>query len=129
MSESLRNDGRVWVPKKARDSRKPHEIPEEDRDYYLERKYPSFGNLAPRDIASRSAKEACDKGLGVGESGLRSTSILQMPLNDMVNKPFVNVMEISFICTNVLLTKTHVSLCVSTLLFTTRWVAYGLTII
>ena len=70
MSESLRNDGRVWVPKKGKDSRRPHEIPEDERDYYLERKYPSFGNLAPRDIASRSAKEACDKGLGVGESGL-----------------------------------------------------------
>lgn len=66
MSESLRNDGRVWVPKKPDDPRRPRDIPEEDRDYYLERKYPSFGNLAPRDIASRSAKEACDNGLGVG---------------------------------------------------------------
>ena len=70
MSESLRNDGRVWVPKQGKDPRAPHEIPESDRDYYLERKYPSFGNLAPRDIASRSAKEACDNGLGVGETGL-----------------------------------------------------------
>ncbi|MFN3244862.1 MAG: fumarate reductase/succinate dehydrogenase flavoprotein subunit [Planctomycetota bacterium] len=70
MSESLRNDGRVWVPKKQGDTRKPHEIPDEERDYYLERKYPSFGNLAPRDIASRAAKEACDKGLGIGETGL-----------------------------------------------------------
>jgi len=68
MSESLRNDGRIWVPKKAEDCEKhPSEIPEEDRDYYLERKYPSFGNLAPRDISSRSAKEACDDGRGVGE--------------------------------------------------------------
>ncbi|TGL55087.1 fumarate reductase/succinate dehydrogenase flavoprotein subunit [Leptospira kemamanensis] len=66
MSESLRNDGRVWVPKKKDDLRLPHEIPEEERDYYLERKYPSYGNLAPRDISSRSAKEACDNGLGVG---------------------------------------------------------------
>ena len=67
MSESLRNDGRVWVPKKAEDSDKdPNAIPEEDRDYYLERKYPSFGNLAPRDISSRSAKEVCDEGRGVG---------------------------------------------------------------
>lgn len=66
MSESLRNDGRVWVPKKKDDLRSPHEIPEEERDYYLERKYPSYGNLAPRDISSRSAKEACDNGLGVG---------------------------------------------------------------
>ncbi|MFN5795105.1 MAG: succinate dehydrogenase (quinone) flavoprotein subunit, partial [Bacteroidota bacterium] len=71
MSESLRNDGRVWVPKKKEDCKKrPQDIPEEDRDYYLERKYPSFGNLAPRDIASRAAKEACDDGRGVGESGL-----------------------------------------------------------
>jgi succinate dehydrogenase / fumarate reductase flavoprotein subunit len=70
MSESLRNDGRVWVPKKKGDKRPPNEIPESERDYYLERKYPSFGNLSPRDIASRSAKEACDAGHGVGESGL-----------------------------------------------------------
>jgi succinate dehydrogenase / fumarate reductase, flavoprotein subunit len=70
MSESLRNDGRVWVPKKAEDVGKaPHEIPEGDRDYYLERKYPSFGNLSPRDIASRAAKEACDDGRGVGPGG------------------------------------------------------------
>ncbi|MEE9524219.1 MAG: fumarate reductase/succinate dehydrogenase flavoprotein subunit [Thermodesulfovibrionales bacterium] len=69
MSESLRNDGRVWVPRNSGDKRPAHEINEADRDYFLERKYPSFGNLAPRDIASRSAKEACDKGLGVGTSG------------------------------------------------------------
>ncbi len=68
MSESLRNDGRIWAPKNAADCEKhPSEIAEEDRDYYLERKYPSFGNLAPRDISSRSAKEACDAGLGVGD--------------------------------------------------------------
>jgi succinate dehydrogenase / fumarate reductase flavoprotein subunit len=70
MSESLRNDGRVWVPKKAGDKRDPRQIPEAERDYFLERKYPSFGNLAPRDIASRAAKEVCDEGRGVGESGL-----------------------------------------------------------
>lgn len=69
MSESLRNDGRIWVPKKKGDTRKPSEIPEDERDYYLERKYPSFGNLSPRDIASRSAKEACDAGKGVGATG------------------------------------------------------------
>jgi succinate dehydrogenase / fumarate reductase flavoprotein subunit len=69
MSESLRNDGRVWVPKEPGDKRTPEQIPEAERDYYLERKYPSFGNLAPRDIASRAAKEACDEGRGVGESG------------------------------------------------------------
>jgi succinate dehydrogenase / fumarate reductase flavoprotein subunit len=70
MSESLRNDGRVWVPKKGKDPRSPDQIPEQDRDYYLERKYPSFGNLVPRDIASRNAKEVCDEGRGVGPSGL-----------------------------------------------------------
>jgi succinate dehydrogenase / fumarate reductase flavoprotein subunit len=70
MSESLRNDGRVWVPKKKGDNRAPNDIPEAERDYYLERKYPSFGNLAPRDISSRSAKEACDEGRGVGPGGL-----------------------------------------------------------
>lgn len=70
MSESLRNDGRVWVPKAKADRRAPHEIPESERDYYLERKYPSYGNLAPRDIASRAAKQVCDEGRGVGLSGL-----------------------------------------------------------
>ena len=67
MSESLRNDGRVWVPKNPDDKRKPNEIPEAERDYYLERKYPSFGNLVPRDVASRNAKELVDAGKGVGE--------------------------------------------------------------
>jgi len=70
MSESLRNDGRIWVPKKKGDSRAPSQIPEAERDYYLERKYPSFGNLVPRDVASRNAKAVCDEGRGVGESGL-----------------------------------------------------------
>lgn len=68
MSESLRNDGRIWVPKKAGDTRKPTDIPEEERDYYLERRYPAFGNLVPRDVASRAAKERCDAGYGVGAS-------------------------------------------------------------
>jgi succinate dehydrogenase / fumarate reductase flavoprotein subunit len=70
MSESLRNDGRIWVPKKKGDTRKPNEIPENERDYYLERLYPSFGNLVPRDVASRRAKEMCDNGFGVGETKL-----------------------------------------------------------
>ena len=70
MSESLRNDGRVWVPRKKGDQRRPHQIPEGERDYYLERKYPSYGNLAPRDISSRAAKEVCDEGRGVGPGGL-----------------------------------------------------------
>jgi succinate dehydrogenase / fumarate reductase, flavoprotein subunit len=70
MSESLRNDGRCWAPTRKGDTRNPREIPETERDYFLERKYPSFGNLAPRDIASRAAKEVCDEGRGVGETGL-----------------------------------------------------------
>ncbi len=70
MSESLRNDGRVWVPKTKGDTRAANEIPEEERDYYLERRYPAFGNLVPRDVASRAAKERCDAGFGVGETGL-----------------------------------------------------------
>ena len=68
MSESLRNDGRIWVPKKQGDNRRPNEIPEDERDYYLERRYPAFGNLVPRDVASRAAKERCDAGYGVGAS-------------------------------------------------------------
>jgi succinate dehydrogenase / fumarate reductase flavoprotein subunit len=68
MSESLRNDGRIWVPKKQNDTRKAGEIPEDERDYYLERRYPAFGNLVPRDVASRAAKERCDAGYGVGTS-------------------------------------------------------------
>lgn len=70
MSESLRNDGRIWVPKELGDKRDPREIPEEDRDYYLERRYPAFGNLVPRDVASRAAKEVCDEGRGVGPGGM-----------------------------------------------------------
>ena len=70
MSESLRNDGRVWVPKKKKDPRKPNDIPENERDYYLERIYPAFGNLVPRDVASRRAKEVCDSGQGVGQTGI-----------------------------------------------------------
>src|SRR5512141_813790 len=70
MSESLRNDGRIWVPVKKGDKRAPGDIPENERDYYLERKYPSYGNLAPRDISSRAAKQVCDEGRGVGATGL-----------------------------------------------------------
>lgn len=70
MSESLRNDGRVWVPRKKDDSRRPEDIPESERNYFLEERYPSFGNLVPRDVASRNAKEWCDKGYGVGATGL-----------------------------------------------------------
>ena len=76
MSESLRNDGRIWVPKNKNDAEQirkkqlnPNDIPEENRDYYLERRYPAYGNLVPRDVASRAAKERCDAGYGVGETG------------------------------------------------------------
>jgi succinate dehydrogenase / fumarate reductase flavoprotein subunit len=90
MSESLRNDGRVWVPKKKEDSKKrPQDILEEDRDYFLERKYPSFGNLAPRDIASRAAKEACDDGRGVGVSGLA----VYLDFADAINRLGKSVVE------------------------------------
>jgi succinate dehydrogenase / fumarate reductase flavoprotein subunit len=82
MSESLRNDGRIWVPKQAGDKRAPGQIPESDRDYYLERRYPSFGNLVPRDIASRAAKAECDAGRGVGESGLG----VYLDLADSINR-------------------------------------------
>ena len=88
MSESLRNDGRIWVPKKAGETRKAGEIPEEERDYYLERKYPSFGNLSPRDISSRSAKEVCDEGRGVngGEA-------VYLDFADAINRLGKNVIE------------------------------------
>jgi succinate dehydrogenase / fumarate reductase, flavoprotein subunit len=83
MSESLRNDGRIWVPKKKEDCKKdPASIPEQDRDYYLERIYPSFGNLAPRDVASRAAKRMCDEGRGVGESGLG----VYLDFSDAINR-------------------------------------------
>jgi len=89
MSESLRNDGRVWAPKNKGDKRPPNEIPEAERDYYLERKYPSFGNLAPRDISSRAAKEACDEGRGVGESGLG----VYLDFKDAINRLGENVIR------------------------------------
>ena len=69
MSESLRNDGRVWVPREGGDARSPGQIPENERDYFLERRYSSFGNLVPRDVASRAAKAVCDDGRGVGATG------------------------------------------------------------
>ena len=80
MSESLRNDGRIWVPKKAEDCDKdPRQIPEEDRDYYLERIYPAFGNLVPRDIASRQAKNMCDEGRGVGGREVGNSASRRLP--------------------------------------------------
>jgi succinate dehydrogenase / fumarate reductase flavoprotein subunit len=89
MSESLRNDGRVWVPMKAGDSRPPNEIPEPERDYYLERKYPSFGNLVPRDVASRNAKEQCDEGKGVGPTGFA----VYLDLEDAIKRDGKEVIE------------------------------------
>ena len=86
MSESLRNDGRIWVPKTQGDKRPPRQIPEAERDYYLERKYPSFGNLAPRDIASRAAKEVCDEGRGVGPAAAASISISPTPSSASARK-------------------------------------------
>jgi succinate dehydrogenase / fumarate reductase flavoprotein subunit len=98
MSESLRNDGRIWVPKKKDDSRKAVDIPEEERDYYLERRYPAFGNLVPRDIASRAAKERCDAGYGVGSSKMAvyldfSDSIRRLG-KDVIEARYGNLFEI-----------------------------------
>jgi len=89
MSESLRNDGRVWVPKAPGDTRSPEQIPESERDYYLERRYPSFGNLVPRDVASRNAKGVCDEGRGVGESGLA----VYLDFADAIKRLGVNVIR------------------------------------
>jgi succinate dehydrogenase / fumarate reductase flavoprotein subunit len=89
MSESLRNDGRVWVPKNQRDKRPPQQIPENERDYYLERRYPSFGNLVPRDVASRNAKAVCDEGRGVGDSGLA----VYLDFTDAINRLGIEVIR------------------------------------
>jgi succinate dehydrogenase / fumarate reductase flavoprotein subunit len=89
MSESLRNDGRIWVPKTKGDKRPANDIPEEERDYYLERRYPAFGNLVPRDVASRAAKERCDAGYGVGESGLA----VNLDFRDAINKQGMKAIE------------------------------------
>jgi succinate dehydrogenase / fumarate reductase flavoprotein subunit len=97
MSESLRNDGRVWVPKKAGDKRPPEEIPDSERDYYLEEKYPSFGNLVPRDVASRNAKQQCDQGKGVGPTGyavyLDLRDAIQRDGEDVIRKKYGNLFQ------------------------------------
>jgi succinate dehydrogenase / fumarate reductase flavoprotein subunit len=97
MSESLRNDGRVWAPKKKGDKRPARDIPEGERDYYLERKYPSYGNLAPRDIASRAAKEACDDGRGVGETGrgvyLDFAAAIERQGKDLIEQRYGNLFQ------------------------------------
>src|SRR5687768_6506219 len=92
MSESLRNDGRVWVPKQAGDRRPAEQIPEADRDYYLERRYPSFGNLVPRDVASRNAKAVCDEGRGVGDSGLA----VYLDFSDAIKRLGVDVIRMRY---------------------------------
>ena len=92
MSESLRNDGRVWVPRNKDDKRPPHEIPEQDRNYYLEEKYPSFGNLVPRDVASRNAKEWCDKGFGVGDTGVA----VYLDFSDAIKRDGMSVIEAKY---------------------------------
>ncbi len=97
MSESLRNDGRVWVPKEKGDKRKPESIPDEERDYYLERRYPAFGNLVPRDVASRAAKQVCDEGRGVGPSGLAVYLDFRDSINrlgeDLIRERYGNLFE------------------------------------
>ncbi|MBW1889283.1 MAG: fumarate reductase/succinate dehydrogenase flavoprotein subunit [Deltaproteobacteria bacterium] len=97
MSESLRNDGRVWVPLKPGDTRRPEEIPEEERDYYLENKYPSFGNLVPRDVASRNAKEQCDRDKGVGDTRLAVyldfKDAIQRDGRDVIEKKYGNLFQ------------------------------------
>ena len=92
MSESLRNDGRIWVPKKKGDNRSPVDIPENERDYYLERRYPAFGNLVPRDVASRAAKERCDEGYGVGQTGLA----VYLDFKDAIDRLGKDVVSSSF---------------------------------
>lgn len=97
MSESLRNDGRVWVPKNQGDKRPPHQIPEGERDYYLENKYPSFGNLVPRDVASRNAKEQCDAGKGVGDTALAVyldfSDAIKRDGEDVIRKKYGNLFQ------------------------------------
>jgi len=92
MSESLRNDGRIWVPKQKGDKRNPNDIPEEERDYYLERRYPAFGNLVPRDVGSRAAKERCDAGYGVGKTGLA----VYMDFKDAISTQGEKVIEAKY---------------------------------
>ena len=128
MSESLRNDGRIWVPMKIDDNRPPSQIPEEDRDYYLERRYPSFGNLAPRDIASRAAKREVDAGKGVGP--LKNGVYLDFAdaIARSVSTSSVSATGTSSTCTSASPTRTPTSnRCASTRRPTTRWVGSGST--
>jgi len=126
MSESLRNDGRIWVPQQAGDKRTPSQIPEYERDYYLERRYPSFGNLVPRDVASRAAKAVCDEGRGVGETGLGvyldfAESIGRLG-RQVIEERYGNLFEMYERITGESPTGRP---CASTRLSTTPWAAFG----
>jgi succinate dehydrogenase / fumarate reductase flavoprotein subunit len=129
MSEGLRNDGRVWVPKTPGDSRPANDIPEAERDYYLERRYPAFGNLVPRDVASRNAKAMTDAGRGVGETACRCIWIFAMPFSSRGRMEFQLNTATSSRCTSASLGKIPMKCrCGFTLPSTTPWVACGWTI-
>ena len=124
MSESLRNDGRVWVPKKQGDKRPPEQIPDEERDYYLERKYPSFGNLVPRDVASRNAKQVCDEGRGVGDSGLAVYLDFRTRFSGSAARPSRRSTATCSTCTRRSPTRMRTRFrCASIRRFITRWAA------
>ena len=128
MSESLRNDGRVWVPKKQGDTRPPEQIPEAERDYYLERRYPSFGNLVPRDVASRNAKAVCDEGRGVGDSGLA----VYLDFADAIKRLGIDVIRAVTATSSTCIRRSPTRIltrfpCGSIPRFTTRWAGCGST--
>lgn len=128
MSESLRNDGRIWVPKAKGDTRPPNRIPEDERDYYLERIYPSFGNLVPRDIASRAAKNVCDEGRGLGPADRASTSTSPTPSSGWDARPSRRSTATSSTCTSGSPTRIRTRCrCGSTRPCTTRWAGCGST--
>ena len=128
MSESLRNDGRIWVPLAKGDQRPPNQIPEAERDYYLERRYPSFGNLVPRDVASRNAKAVCDEGRGVGEHGLGVYLDFADAIQRLGADVIANATAISSRCMSASPTKIPTrSRCASIRRSTTPWAACGST--
>ena len=129
MSESLRNDGRVWVPKTPGDTRPPEQIPESERDYYLERRYPSFGNLVPRDVASRNAKAVCDEGRGVGGTRARGLPGLRARRSrDSGSRPSRRATATCSTCTSGSPTRIRTRCrCASTPPSTTRWAGCGWT--
>ena len=128
MSESLRNDGRVWVPKRDGDSGRPTRFPRAERDYYLERRYPSFGNLAPRDIASRAAKAVCDEGRGVGPGGLGVYLDFADAIERLGARPSASATAICSRCTSASRTRIRTKCrCASIRPCTTRWAGCGST--